>query len=74
DDVNGLSLSWVIGAGVEYEIATSATVVCGLYYQQQFTDMTDDSGSVYDSRSSAWKQEKSKGAFRALSLRLAFFF
>ena len=73
-DVNGISLSWGIGAGIEYEMATNATVVAGLYYQQQFTDMTDDSGSVFDSRGSTWKQEKSKGSFRALSLRLAFFF
>lgn len=75
DDVNGLSLSWGAGAGIEYELASNATVVAGLVFQQQFSDMTDDGGStVYDSRSGTWKKEKSKGAFNALSLRLAFFF
>lgn len=72
DDVNGLSLSWGVGAGIEYEAASNATIVAGLFFQQQFTDMTDDSGSVQ--RNGDWKQEKSKGAFNALSLRLAFFF
>lgn len=74
DDVNGLSLSWGIGGGIEYEAASNATIVVGLFFQQQFTDMTDDAGSVFDSRTSAWKKENSKGAFNALSLRLAFYF
>ncbi|MBK8968067.1 MAG: outer membrane beta-barrel protein [Saprospiraceae bacterium] len=73
-DVNGLSLSWGVGAGIEYELASNATVVAGLYFQQQFTDLTDDSGSVFDSGANTWKKEDSKGAFNALSLRLGFFF
>ncbi len=73
-DVNGLSLSWGVGAGIEYEVAAHATAVAGLYYQQQFTDLTDDGGSVFDSRTGAWKKENSKGSFRSLSIRLAFFF
>jgi opacity protein-like surface antigen len=73
-DVNGLSLSWGVGAGIEYELASNATVVAGLYFQQQFTDMTDDGGAVFDSRGNTWKKENSKGSFNALSLRLGFFF
>ena len=65
-DVNGLSLSWGVGGGIEYEIAPSATIVAGLFFQQQFTDMTDDSGSVFDASGSTWKKEDSKGAFNAL--------
>lgn len=72
DDVNGLSLSWGAGAGIEYEIASNATIVTGLFFQQQFTDMTNDGGSVQGSGD--WKPEKSKGAYNSLSLRLAFFF
>lgn len=74
NDVNGLSLSWGIGAGIEYEVASNATAVVGLVFQQQFTDMTDDSGSVFDSRNSTWKKENSKGSFNAISLRVAVFF
>ncbi len=73
-DVNSLSLSWGAGAGIEYELASNATLVTGLVFQQQFTDMTDDSGAVFDSRTNTWKKEKSKGSFNALSLRLAIFF
>ncbi|MCC6461036.1 MAG: PorT family protein [Saprospiraceae bacterium] len=73
-DVNKLSLSWGVGAGIEYELAANATAVIGLTFQQQFTDMTSDNGSVFDSRNSTWKKEKSKGAFNALALRLGIFF
>ena len=71
-DVNKLSLSWGVGAGIEYEIASNATVVAGLAFQQQFTDMTRDSGQFYTN--SRWEDDHSKGAFNGLSLRLAFFF
>lgn len=73
-DVNGLSLSWGVGGGIEYEISPNAVIVGGLYFQQQFTDMTDDGGSVFDSNANTWKKEDSKAAFNALSLRLGFFF
>ena len=73
-DVNGLSLSWGVGGGIEYELSPNAVVVAGLYFQQQFTDMTDDGGSVFDSNASTWKKEDSKGAFNALSVRIGFMF
>jgi len=73
-EVNGLSLSWGAGVGIEYEVASSATIVAGLHFQQQFTDLTRDKGQVFDAGTSTWRQEDSKGSFRALTLRLGFFF
>lgn len=73
-EVNGLSLSWGAGVGIEYEVASSATIVAGLHFQQQFTDLTRDKGQVFDAGTSTWRQEDSKGTFRALTLRLGFFF
>lgn len=71
-DVNGLSLSWGVGAGIEYEVASNATIIAGLFFQQQFSDMTDDGGAIF--HNNAWDRENSKGAFNAISLKLGFFF
>jgi hypothetical protein len=72
-DVNGLSLSWGLGAGIEYEFATNATLVAGLTYQKQFTDMTRDAGSVEKS-ANTWEKEDSKATFGVLALKLGVFF
>ncbi len=40
DDVNGLSLAWGLGGGIEYKVSNFNLFV-GLHFQQQFTDMTD---------------------------------
>ena len=78
EDVNGLSLAWGLGGGIEYQVADHATIVGGLYYQHQFTDLTNDDGSVYlvDPRtgSADWKEEKSKGRMGIITMRLAVFF
>ena len=73
-DVVPLSLSWGMGAGIEYEIATNATLVGGLYYQHQFTDMTGDKGRVFDSVRGEWKDEDAKTSFRAITLRIGVYF
>ncbi len=73
-EVNGLSLAWGAGFGIEYSVASSATIVAGLHFQQQFTDLTDDGGSVFDAGTSTWKKEDSKGSFNAITLRIGFFF
>ncbi len=72
-DVNGLSLSWGLGAGVEYEFATNAILVAGLAYQKQFTDMTKDSGNIEKSTNS-WEKENSKATFGSLAIKLGVFF
>ena len=74
DDVNGLSLSWGLGGGVEYEIATHTTLFGGLSYQQQFTDLTADDGFVLKAANQPLTAEKSKGTFGIVSLRLGVFF
>lgn len=71
DDVNGLSLAWGLGAGIEYEIATSATVYGGFSFQRQFTDM-NDSSAIYENND--WKQKNSKVFQGLLALRLGVFF
>lgn len=72
-DVNGLSLSWGLGGGVEYEIATNTTIVAGISYQKQFTDLTNNAGTVEKSTNS-WSKEKSKATAGMMALRLGVFF
>ncbi|MBL7827256.1 MAG: PorT family protein [Saprospiraceae bacterium] len=72
-DVNGLSLTWGLGGGIEYELATNATLVAGLTFQKQFTDLTDDSGTVEKSGNS-WVKDKSKATFGLLAFRIGLFF
>jgi hypothetical protein len=74
DDVNGLSLSWGAGAGIEYELAAHATLVFGLYYQHQFTDLTSDKGRVFDSVRSSWRDEDARTSIRAITTRVGLYF
>ena len=71
DDVKGLSLAWGLGAGVEYEIATSATVYSGFSFQRQFTDVTGNS-SIFENND--WKKKDSKVYQGLVALRLGVFF
>lgn len=72
EDVNGLSLAWGAGGGIEYEVATNTTLVVGLSYQRQFTDLTSDKGSVLNNNS--WEKENSKATIGMIALRVGVFF
>lgn len=71
-DVIGAALSWGFGAGIEYELATHATLMAGLAYQQQFTDITSNNGGRF--RNNTWQKENSKATIGLVSLRLGLFF
>jgi len=73
DDVKGISLSWGLGAGIEYEFASSATAVAGVTFQQQFSDVTG-TGTVQKIANGEFVDDKSKGTFGLIALRLAVFF
>jgi opacity protein-like surface antigen len=73
DDVNGLALSWGLGAGIEYEVATHTTLVAGLSYQNQFTDVTDKA-RARRTTADGWVDEKAKTTPRILSIRLGVYF
>jgi len=74
DDVGFLNLSWGIGAGVEYNIGESTTLVGGLFFQSGFIDITDDSGVKLDEFGQEIEQEDSKGTINNLTIRLAVMF
>lgn len=72
-DVNGLSLAWGLGGGIEYEFATSATLVAGLSFQQQFTDITGK-GTIQKNVGDPFVLEKSKGTIGLIAFKLGVFF
>ncbi|MDO8366291.1 MAG: porin family protein [Saprospiraceae bacterium] len=73
NEVRGMSLSWGFGAGIEYEFATNATLVTGLVFQKQFTDMTR-SELVSNEPTGDLSKEDSKATFGNIALRIAVFF
>jgi len=73
DEVSGLSLSWGFGAGIEYEIATNATLVTGLVFQKQFTDLTRTELVSNEPMGELTKKD-SKATFGNIALRIAVFF
>ncbi len=73
-DVTSLALSWGFGLGAEYEISQSLVLVGGLQYQQMFTDMTTNKGSVLPPNASEWRRENSRGTSNAITLRLGICF
>lgn len=72
EDVNGLSLAWGAGAGIEYELATNTTLVVGLSYQKQMTDLTSDKGAIL--KNNAWEKENSKATIGMIALRVGVLF
>lgn len=73
DDVKGLALSWGFGGGIEYEIATHTTVVAGLFFQNNFTDVTQKA-RYRKTADGNWADEKAKTSFRSLTLRAGIYF
>ena len=69
EDVNGLSLSWGFGAGVEYAVSGRTSLVGGFFYQNQFTDITQKARARTDSNGQ-WADEKAKTSFRSVTLRI----
>lgn len=71
EEVRGLSLSWGLGGGIEYEFASNGSLMAGIAFQKQFTDITRD-GSV--EKNGTWEKEDSKGTFGNLALKIGVFF
>ncbi|HMN88711.1 MAG TPA: outer membrane beta-barrel protein [Saprospiraceae bacterium] len=72
-EVNAFNLAWGLGAGVEYTISESTSLVGGLGFQVGFTDVTDDNGTTFDPVRGN-RRENSKGKNNAIVLRLGVMF
>lgn len=71
-EINGLNLTWGVGAGLEYSLSENTSLVGGLGFQIGFSDVTDNNGTVFDPRGN--HKEDSKGVTRAIVIRLGVMF
>lgn len=72
DDVRSLALSWGLGGGIEYKLS-GASLVAGLHFQQQFTNVKKD-GRVQRDPAGEFTDESSKGTLGIVALRAGVFF
>lgn len=47
-EVNGVALAYRLGAGGQYQINQQMSLIFGLYFQKTFTDVTNNTGIVFD--------------------------
>ena len=72
--VNAINLSWSIGAGAEYAISESTSLVGGLSFQSGFLDVTTDSGTSVNRPGRDAGRDESKGRVNALVITLGVMF
>ena len=74
-DVNSFNVSWGVGAGVEYSISESTSLVGGLAFQLGFADVTEDGAPVIDDQSGdLTRTENAIGKVNNITLKLAIMF
>ena len=72
NDVGFLNISWALGIGVEYTIATNTTLIGGIYFQQGLIDIQKDSNKEYTS--SGAKADASKAVINAITFKCGIMF
>lgn len=82
-DVNAFHFTWGIGGGAEYNIRGNSkgdtNIYLGIFYNQGFTDITDDKATTYVSRDEFGnpvevEEEDSIGTIRGLTLQFGVMF
>lgn len=75
DDVRLLHLFWGVGAGVEYSISESTSIVGGIGTQFGFVDVTKNDDRVYrDNNPTTAAEEDAKAVMRAIVIKLGVMF
>ena len=67
--VSALNISYGFGAGVEYSLTGSTSLIGGIYYENNFSDITNDEGRLRNG-----KREDSKGTYGLVNFRLGILF
>ena len=73
-EVNSLNLSWGIGAGVEYAISTSSSLVGGIGFQSGFLDLTTDKDTRVLREGRSPGEDNSRGKQNAIVIMLGVMF
>lgn len=73
--VNGVNLSWSLGAGVEYSISESTALIGGIGFQSGFADLTTDNDTVVRRRGEAeGREDDSRGRMNGFVITLGVMF
>lgn len=77
EEVNGIALAYRLGAGGTYQINRQMSLFFGLYFQKSFTDVTNNTGIVFDPSRGYPDREPLENAIdyqNSLIFRLGIFF
>lgn len=72
--VNGVNLSWGIGAGVEYSISPNTALVGGIGFQSGFADLTTDNNTTLTRAGRSPREDDSRGKLNSIVITLGFMF
>ena len=73
DDVSLFNISWGVGGGVEFGLSENTAIVAGLFFQNGFTDITNDKATKYNGLSDT-PSEDSRGTISSITLRIGVMF
>ena len=73
-EVSALNLSWGIGAGVEYAISTSSSLIAGLGFQSGFLDLTKDKDTLITRDGRQAGEDTSRGKMNGITIMLGIMF
>jgi len=78
DDVNLFAFSWGIGGGIEYSVGPNTSLVGGIYYQNNVTDVTKNDGKRRgpddDPEAEPTFNETAKSALQGITIRIGVIF
>ncbi len=72
--VNPINLGWGFGAGVEYNVSSSTSLIGGLAFQSGFADLTKDKNTRLVRPGRMDKEDDSKGKINSITLVLGVMF
>ena len=73
-EVNGVNLSWSIGAGAEYALSESTALVGGIAFQSGFADVTTDNDTSVARPGRGANEDDSRGKVNAFVITLGVMF
>ncbi len=72
--VNILNFAWGLGAGIEYNVSTTTSLVGGIAFQSGFADVTRDKNTEISASSRSGGEEDSRGKVNGIIIRLGVIF
>ncbi|MEL7119323.1 MAG: porin family protein [Bacteroidota bacterium] len=73
-EINPLNLSWGLGAGVEYSLSETTSLIGGLGFQVGFADVTKDNGVEINPTTGEQSEESSNGKAHNITIKIGILF